>query len=327
MADSNVGFTPGSGVSIDTQVPTGGDHRQVVVLGSPTTVANVAEVSAAGALLVQGFQGSRNAYSVTATGNSGALACANYNIASVTITGTYNSVTLVFEASDDGGTTWYNVQATRSDTFVAEPNSGSLTNTTRAWDIEIGAYTHFRVRASTWSSGTGVVGISFQSMPYAPNAVVGVSGSYMGRTQMGWWANAVTAGTTATEAMVTLTRSPSPGAATGTGTSWTPTSGKRFRINSIMVATRGHSTATAHTMIFTLRVNTGGAAVTTSNAIWTGYTGAGATSLAWDRTDPFLYPEGIEIVGDGTLQWGLSVFPTYTTNAPTYYAAISGFEY
>lgn len=30
MADSSVPITAGSGTNIDTQVPTGGDHRQVV---------------------------------------------------------------------------------------------------------------------------------------------------------------------------------------------------------------------------------------------------------------------------------------------------------
>jgi len=45
MADSQVTITPGSGAAIDTQVPTGGDHRQVVVLGDPTSVAGVATVS------------------------------------------------------------------------------------------------------------------------------------------------------------------------------------------------------------------------------------------------------------------------------------------
>lgn len=46
MADSQVPITAGSGTNIDTQVPTGGDHRQVVVLGDPNTIAGVAAVDA-----------------------------------------------------------------------------------------------------------------------------------------------------------------------------------------------------------------------------------------------------------------------------------------
>lgn len=46
MADSSVPITAGSGTNIDTQVPTGGDHRQVVVIGDPNTIGGVAPVDA-----------------------------------------------------------------------------------------------------------------------------------------------------------------------------------------------------------------------------------------------------------------------------------------
>lgn len=46
MADSQVPITAGSGTNIDTQIPTGGDHRQVVVLGDPNTISGVAPVDA-----------------------------------------------------------------------------------------------------------------------------------------------------------------------------------------------------------------------------------------------------------------------------------------
>lgn len=46
MADSSVQITAGSGTNIDTHVPTGGDHRQVVVIGDPNTVGGVAPVDA-----------------------------------------------------------------------------------------------------------------------------------------------------------------------------------------------------------------------------------------------------------------------------------------
>lgn len=326
MADSNVAITAGSGTLIDTQVPSGGDHRQVMVVGSPTTVANVAEVSTAGALYVQGYQAARTSYSVGATGNSGALACSNYNIATVVISGTYNNVTLIFEGSDDGGTTWVQIQGVRTDSFVAESTSGSLTNTTRGWDIPIGAFTHFRVRASTWTSGTGAVGISFQSMPYEPSPTVGIGGSYAARTPVHFFAVAAASGATGVETAITLTKSPGAGSATSTGTSFVVTSGKRFRITGFSVATRGNATATVQTTTFNLRVNTGGA-VTTSSNIWLAARSATpATASAWDR---FTVPidEGIEVVGDGTLQIGITAAATFTTNAPTWDVTIVGFEY
>lgn len=53
MADSAVGITAGSGTSIDTRTEaTNGNHRQVVVLGDPSTNAGVAPVDATAGLKV-----------------------------------------------------------------------------------------------------------------------------------------------------------------------------------------------------------------------------------------------------------------------------------
>jgi hypothetical protein len=54
MADSAVAITAGVGTNIDTRTEaTNGDHRQVVVLGDPSTTAGVAPVSATNGLAVQ----------------------------------------------------------------------------------------------------------------------------------------------------------------------------------------------------------------------------------------------------------------------------------
>ena len=54
MADADVQITAGSGTKIDTRTVGAGsdEHRQVMVVGDPTTAANVATVSSAGALSV-----------------------------------------------------------------------------------------------------------------------------------------------------------------------------------------------------------------------------------------------------------------------------------
>lgn len=53
MADADVPITAGSGTKIDTRTVGAGtdEHRQVVVVGDPTTAAQVATVTAGGALL------------------------------------------------------------------------------------------------------------------------------------------------------------------------------------------------------------------------------------------------------------------------------------
>ena len=53
MADSSVAITAGSGTSVDTRTEaTNGNHRQVVVLGDPSTNAGVAAVDATAGLKV-----------------------------------------------------------------------------------------------------------------------------------------------------------------------------------------------------------------------------------------------------------------------------------
>lgn len=147
------------------------------------------------------------------------------------------------------------------------------------------------------------------------------------RTFVHYFAVAAAAGTTGTETAITLTKSPSAGSATSTGASFTPTSGKRFRISSISFATRGHATATIQTTTFSLRVNTAGATTTTSNVWFQARSATPATASAWDRYAIVFGDEGPELVGDGTLTFGVTAAATYTTNAPTWDVVITGYEY
>lgn len=147
-----------------------------------------------------------------------------------------------------------------------------------------------------------------------------------GRTRLSYYAVAAAAGATTVETAITLTRSTGT-SATSTGTSHTPTSGKIFRIEAIVFATRGHNTATAQATTFNLRVNTAGAVTTSSTPIILAVRCATpATANSYDRYIVPI-PDGIEITGDGTLQWGVTAAATYTTNAPTWDVTIFGFEY
>ena len=47
MADSSIEISAGTGTPVDTRTMAGGDHRQVIVIGDPTTNAQVATVTAA----------------------------------------------------------------------------------------------------------------------------------------------------------------------------------------------------------------------------------------------------------------------------------------
>lgn len=120
-------------------------------------------------------------------------------VVGVTINGTYAGVNVSFEGSDDGGTTWYAVQAVRMDSNTAETASGSLTNTARAWRINSATFNAIRVRATAFTSGTAVIDLT--PAPYAqdPSPCVQThpvtqSGAWtVSATQSGTWnINAIT---------------------------------------------------------------------------------------------------------------------------------------
>jgi hypothetical protein len=171
------------------------------------------------------------------------------------------------------------------------------------------------VTPPTLTKGTqGATGFSTQDLKDA------------GRTAVRYYAVAAAAGTTTTETAITLTKS-SGTSATSTGTSFVITSGKTFRIEAITFATRGNTTATAQSTTFNFRINTAGAVTTSTTPIILAMRSATpATSLAWDRVFVTI-PDGMEIAGDGTLQFGITAAATYTTNAPTWDVTIIGFEY
>lgn len=148
----------------------------------------------------------------------------------------------------------------------------------------------------------------------------------LGRVAQNFYASAAAAGATGTETAITLTKSAGT-AATSTATSFVITSGKKFRITHISVATRGNAVATIQSTTFNLRINTAGAVTTTSTPIvFSARSATPAVASDWDRY-VLPIPEGFEIAGDGTLQFGMTAAATYTTNAPTWDVNIEGYEY
>lgn len=147
------------------------------------------------------------------------------------------------------------------------------------------------------------------------------------RTLIHFWANAAAAGATGVETAITLTKSAAPGTATTSAASFVVTSGKRFRLTSIIFATRGNNTATAQVTTFNVRVNSAGAVTTTSNIWFSARSATPATANSWDRIILSLGDLGPEVLGDGTLQIGVTAAATFTTNAPTWDVQILGYEY
>ena len=262
------------------------------------------------------------------------------------LTGTWTA-TLQVQITVDG-TNWLNITdslAINSHTLGTFSANGNIT-ANGIYQVDCSGLSGIRLIATAFSSGPvtgtarasksdaltaieGVTTVTPQTITKGTQGAVGFTTQDLkdaGRTAVRYYAVAAAAGTTTTETAITLTRS-SGTSATTTGTSFTPTSGKTFRIQAISFATRGNATATIQTTTFNLRINTAGAVTTTSTPVILSMRSATpATASAWDRI-LLEIPDGIEIAGDGTLQFGVTAAATYTTNAPTWDVTIIGFEY
>lgn len=70
-------------------------------------------------------------------------------------TGTFSTVNCTFEGSVDGGTTWFTIQAVRTNANTVETTTGNLSAAPAyAWELSVNALTNVRVRATAFASGT-----------------------------------------------------------------------------------------------------------------------------------------------------------------------------
>jgi hypothetical protein len=127
--------------------------------------------------MVSQAQQARTTGTITTSSSSIPVATVGYSVATVTVNGTYAGITVNFEFSDDGGTTWYSDTCTRTDTNVQESSEALPSNQSRAWDCGVFAATNFRVRSSAFTSGTANIGITLSAASIEPAQTVSVSGN------------------------------------------------------------------------------------------------------------------------------------------------------
>ena len=124
-----------------------------------------------GIQVVQGYQPTTTTGSITASSGAGSIVgpitMQGINVVTVGVYGTYTGVTFVFEATSDG-TNWFPVQGSRVDNGLV--GTGLITGSTAnlAWDIPVGAWSQFRVRATAFGTGPASVFIGSQTLPYDP---------------------------------------------------------------------------------------------------------------------------------------------------------------
>lgn len=123
------------------------------------------------------FTNATQATAVTATNADG------YATALVSINGTYGTATGTFQASDDGGVTFYTMSCVRSDGTAVETGYTTLTNTNRQWFCPVSGNDSFRVQSSAVASGTVNVRISISAPPTNSAVVSGPTGAGSNQVQ------------------------------------------------------------------------------------------------------------------------------------------------
>jgi len=131
--------------------------------------------SCANAVFVTGY-GSTGTPGSFGSGAALDIPVANYNAATVTVSGTYAGATLNFEFSDPtSGTNYFQEVCARTDINLLEISEVLPTNQVRAWNCPVWAATRFRVRLSAYTSGNVNVWITVTQAAIDPSLVVAAS--------------------------------------------------------------------------------------------------------------------------------------------------------
>lgn len=139
------GFPTSTAVDANTQA------LHTVLSGALPTGANTIGA-------VTGVQSSANTGSIIAASTVvGPVSVVNVGSVTVSMSGVYAGVSVVFEVSLDG-TIWYPIQGRVTDGSIVNGFTG-YTNASVAADFSLGAWLQFRVRATAWTSGTAAIAI------------------------------------------------------------------------------------------------------------------------------------------------------------------------
>lgn len=200
----------GNAVDTATAVPTGTARGLVSrafsyiydALGNAIASATGAPATSDRGLVTRSFtyaeENTVQTGNITANGQTLAIALGRNNNVTFSVTGTYTSLNLAFEVSNDGGLTYpFAIQACRSDSNTIETTSGVISSVSRLWECSVNARTHFRVRATAFTSGTAAIrimaGVS-ATEPIPAIATHAVTGT-VAATQSGTWSTRTQDGT------------------------------------------------------------------------------------------------------------------------------------
>jgi hypothetical protein len=156
-----------------------------------------------GRLKVATYPGSVSTYTdtITVNGDTVALDVSRYSNVVAHCTGTFSTANCTFEGSIDGGTTWFGVQAVRTNANTIETTTGNLSAAPAyGWELSVNALSNFRVRATAFTSGTQTWRFAPGTYATEPIPAAQISGTQpvSGTVAVSTIAGAITAGTAAT---------------------------------------------------------------------------------------------------------------------------------
>jgi hypothetical protein len=280
-----------------------------------------------------------------------------------TITGTITSGGLVQCQVSVDNVNWYPVQFTTTPVFGASsswaPSVGNFVAV-----VNVAGFAYFRTILGSTIVGSGSFNVTQQTSALASQACVtvgqsnagallatvvqatpanlnatvvgptltkGTQGSAgfsvqdlkdSGRTFVTFTATGI-AGVTG-EALISFSQNKG-GTVTAGVTSYTITSGKTFRIQSINISVRAGAAAVPFSRCI-LRSNTGGATTATSAVVYNcGEVFGISATIGVGGQEMINFPDGLEIAGNGTVSFGMSHLDQATTNVIN--VTICGYEY
>lgn len=161
--------------SINVSTSSGGTGAVNIteILGAPVSTDNPLPVESLDAAAPS--DGSGNI--TTPTGTITSTNIDGFSTVTFSIQGTYAGLNAVFEQSDNGGVSWYPVDAYRIGTGLVETGIVNQTNASVNWRATISGSDSFRIRATSLTSGTVAVLMSFSAMP--SGAAVGMTANFV----------------------------------------------------------------------------------------------------------------------------------------------------
>jgi hypothetical protein len=267
---------------------------------------------------------------------------------SVLVTGTWVA-TLIAEGLMADGSTWQ--QIPMYIVTAALPYSSTFTTTTNgSFIITSGGYTSIRIRASAFTSGTAAVALDASiaqqtnfsaqlgawSVTATPIAITkGTQGTTgfttqdlkdAGRNVTNYYMAAQVV-STATDTLMSLTGYKSGAAVGATTTPAVVTAGKTYRITGVKITYI--AIATAGTVHFTLRANTGGVVAIGSPGVIEWAIGAAAATAGVSETVFCPIPDGLEFAAGTGIGISMQGFGATGTAAAVGYGMCSvlGYEY